>query len=266
MLISPAHSLCFIRVRIWMTSCLMLASVLVASSASAAPTFLQYQFDETNSSLPNLHVTASAAFSGQPSSGSSTGLDIPLAQWVMPQLVLLSEDRQSAEFSPSVLSMQGAPIGGSGEFDLGFSGRLPYSVSVSSLSIETNGTINPLQADATLRFAHVWFTTLHLEGSISLLGATVPFSLTQQLSNGYSEINGGFTPSDDPAQIAVEFGVNGLRDSVQLYATSHAGFDLGFDLTVGLNTFSANPTVVPEPGSALLIGLGLVLLGAARRS
>ncbi|MFO0687261.1 MAG: hypothetical protein U0900_00985 [Myxococcota bacterium] len=266
MSILPSRIDPFSRLRHWIRVAIGLAIAWMAFPASAAPTFLQYDFDELDSALPSLRITASAAFSGNPLSSASTSIDVPLARFVMSQLVLLSEDRQSAEFSPSVLSLAGDPVGGSGEFDLGFSGRLPYSVSISALSIASNGVINPVQADATLRFAHLAFTTLHVQGAIEILGSIVPFDLTESLPNGFSEISGAFTPSNDPAQIAISFGVNGLRDSARIYAAPNAGFDLALDLSVGLNTLAASPTVVPEPGAALLIGGGLGLLGAGRHS
>jgi hypothetical protein len=237
---------------------------IVLSASSAAALNIDYQFDPTNSpaGAPLFDVTATATFPGGPS--SSTGIDLALGDWVMPLHAIISDDRRSARLEATDLTWTGAPQSVSGAWDLGFSGTVPFTVTLTSLSVSIRRLDVSLRPDGSF-FANQR-SELTAQGFVETLGMTVPFAVS-----GGSHIfshSGKFTASGSFVDLALMDATPGtVLSPVLLFAGSVPGFSLtlrGSTNWAGTSLFARG--VVPEPATAVLLAIGLGALAARRRA
>ena len=144
----------------------------------------------------------------------------------------------------------------SDEFDLGFSGRVPYTAEVNEFRYSLGVFTTPLGIDG--RFDGGFQPSSATLGGVSeMLGVESAFSLT---ANTETRIRGKFTAASDPLETTLVITVTAGEPDGLIRQEQFNGQNLKLFATADSNS----PTFVPEPSSFILGLAALAIVGTRR--
>ena len=239
---------------------LSLASVFTISllaAGQAAAVSITVGFADNPSSFQTLDSSSAALGCGEPGSlgeltCSGTGFNEG-GGWVLDDWNLFADPDPTISNTASVTNNTGSTQ------SFLISITLPTSISFGPPSF-IRGSVGVTATDANNDGV-----TLASSGSNPIYAGLIDGAIVRTLLDAPQSLSTPFA-SDSVATGVVNFGIP-VQESIAVATTSTIGLDIRFDLSAGdtasfTSVFDVQP--IPEPGTALLLGLGLVGLATAR--
>lgn len=235
---------------------LFFVSCLFSASASAVQIPLNLNFTMTEANFSALNFGPSV----NPNTGTQA-INAPSFNFNMS--VTTPADRTSATFSGIELSF-GLPYTRTGEFDLGFFGEFPWEVAFDTVTISFADFTVPLSGGGSfLPFAHPG--TAHVEGDVIVNGGN-PVAFQSDMVGGF--IISGLFDTTLVSTIIFNGTISlGFVATSPIWSGTINGQEASLSATIPLSaSFTDNSNNLPEPSTAILLGVGLAGLSFLGRS